>query len=579
MSFRARIPLLVALVLGGVSCAYYNTFYVAKKSFKTAEDIVARSASNKAPPDAVNNYDVTLEQCRKLLQRHPKSKWADDAVYLMGASYYGKGDYDSALIRLNDLIRIYPKSGMRPDALFLTGMCEIKRHEYALGQTAFDTVLREYPSFQKRDEIYYSMADAASDRRDRATAISGYERIVRDLPKSPKMEDALRRIGEIYFDTGKFDSASVAFGRLLTIARDDHKRADAAVLQAQTLMRLDRGQEALDLVRLTLPKESDQDRGVQGGGEYTGRNEDYSGGAPVNYSASNTPSSADDVPRLRLQEAAALNQLGKSNEAIKTLKGILARYSTSNYAVEAQFQIGYTYETLLDSLDAARSAYEKAAQLPGRSAFKEQAAQRADAVRSFISLEKQAQKENAAEESRAAASLRIAESFLLDRGLVKEATDQYKKVEEEFPASRSAPRAAYALAYIRWKKQADSLGAQQGFRDLVRRYPASSQARSAIKLLANQGADTAGLDRLLQEILPDTLAEAAADTAAGAATSDTTMVGRAPGDSLPEYRATTLRGERPPFPAAGDSAKYGRIYRGRQVPPDRNPNPPDWKMP
>jgi TolA-binding protein len=522
MTFRRILgPAALFFLLGVASCAYYNTFFVAKKSFNLAEDSVARSQSDKLPADALTNYDATLVQCRKLLLRFPKSRWADDAVYLMGASYYGKGDYDSALVRLNDLVESYPKSGFRPDALFLMGMCEVKQHNYGKGQEVFDRVLMDYPRFSRRDEIYFTMADAAANRRDRIAAIRGYERIVRELPKSRRTPDALRRIGEIYFDAGKYDSASVSFSNLYESARDDHKRAEAAVLQAQTLVRLDRSEEALRLVRETMPKSVAENPGgggvPGGGGEEFGRTEYQGGGAPVNYSTGGDVATTDDVPRLKLQEAAALNQLGRMDEALTTLRWIMSRYGSSNYAVEAQFQIGYTYETLLDSLDAARNAYEKVAQLPGRSAFKEQAAQRADAVRAFINLQKQAQKEDAAKEARAAAALRMAESLLFDRGLTREAAEQYRKIEEEFPDTRTAARACYALAYIKWKKDADSLGAHDDFRALVGRYPDSPQARSAIDLLARHGADTTGLHGLLRAIVPDSIAMAVPDSASTAA--------------------------------------------------------------
>ncbi len=561
-----RLVLLSGLLLGSASCVYYNTFFIAKKSFNAAESSVARSRTDQVPPDATTNYEMTIAQCRKVLTRHPKSKWADDAVYMMGASYYGKGDYDSALIRLNQLMQTYPKSKFRPDALFLIGMTQNKRHNYAEGQAAFDQVLREYPRYSRRDEIYYTIADGAEARRDHLAAIRGYERIVRELPKSRRMEDALQRIGQIYFDGGKYDSASIAFGRMYSLARDDHSRADAAVLEAQTLLRLQRPEDALKVVRESIPKETSQ----PSGGGYNPPDQQYYGGLgnPQSDAAIPTSSPGDDVPRLRLQEAAALNQMGKTNDALTTLQGILTRYSTSNYAVEAQFQIGYTYETVLDSLEEARTAYEKVATLPGRSVFKDQAAQRAVAVRSFIALQKQAQKENVAEEARAATALRLAESLLLDRGLTKEAKDSYKKLEEDFPKTRSAARACYALAYIRWKMDADSVGAQQDFRDLVARFPDSPQARGAIKLLASQGADTAGLIHLLQAIVPDS-AQAAVHDSASAGVADSTLA-RARADTL-AARATTVQGEGAPLPDAVDSLRLVR-----RIPP---PRPPDLIRP
>lgn len=584
----ARFALCLAIPIAAASCVYYNTFFMAKKSFNAAEASVARSQSDRVPVDATNNYEVTIAQCRKVLLRHPKSRWADDAVYLMGASYYGKGDYDSALIRLNQFVQMYPKSKRRPDALFLSGMAQIKRHNYGEGQTAFDQVLREYPRFPRRDEIYFAVAEGAASRRDTPAAIRGYESIVRDLPKSRRMEDALRRIGEIYFDSGKLDSASIAFGRMLTLSRDSHKRAEAAVLQARTLIRLERPEEALKLVRESIPRD---DQAVGGTGIDRPPDQSYDANNQVNYRNPDdyqvpTSQPSDDIPRLRLQEAAALNKMGRPGEALETLRAILSRYGTSSYAIEAQFQIGYTYETILDSLEAARAAYEKVAQLPGRSVFRDQASQRAQAVRSFITLQKQAQTEDAAEESRAAAALRIAESLLLDRGLAKEAAEQYRKLESDFPKSRAAARAGYALAYIRWKEEKDSLGAQQEFRELVARYPDSPQARGAIKLLVSQGADTAGLNGLLRAIVPDSIQVARPDSGSTSAGDSTRVVGldrtspQSPDSTLERMRddslaapAAAVRGEGMAPPGLRDSMRNARRFPVEH-PLDRIPPPP-----
>ncbi len=549
---RAIVPLLLVAATG---CAYFNTFYLARKNYRMAENSVAKNTTDKVPSDAVRGYEIAIAQSRKVLERHPNSRWADDAVFVMSSSYYGKGDYDSAMIRVADLERLFPKSDLVPDGIHLSGLIEWKRRNYDEAAVYLDRVLSEFPNYRKRDEVIFALGNVAADRHDRPGAISEYMRLVRTYPKSGRVQDALRRSGEIYLDEGKFDSASVAFGRLLPMVRDEGKRVDVAVLQAQSLTRLGRGEEALSLVRGLIPKEATIPLATETTNPVgTNTNMNTIDGKSVNTNPADQndeqnqggtsqqtnlqtqtlvvptpPANADDLARLRLQEAAALNQIGKTAQAISVLRDVTNRYQSSNYAVEAQFQIGYTYETLLDSLEAARIAYERVGSLPGRSVFKEQALQRADALKSQIQLEAQAQAGDAATEARAAAALRIAEILLLDRDRVDEALAQYRKVEDEFPDSRAAPRAGYARAYVQWKKQADSLGAQQEFRNLVARYPATTVARSAIRLLAVQGADTAGLHLLLRAVVPDTI-PAPADSLIARPDSSATI--GAPADTL-----------------------------------------------
>lgn len=482
---------LVLLSAAALGCAYYNTFFLARKSFNAAESSVRRSQTEKLPGDAIQNYELAVAQCRKVMERHGSSRWADDALYLMGAAYYGKGDYDSALIRLREFQTTFPESEWMPDAIYLEGATEIKRHNREEAIVLLDRVLETYPKYKRRDEVFFSLGELAEQDRRSVDAIARYRSLIGDFPKSRRAEDAWRRIGEIHFESGEYDSASMAFGRLLEIARDDRRRTEATVRQAETLIRMEQGEKALDLVRALLPKDAQV---IQ-----------TTGGRPANPGAAPTQAglAADDIARLRLQEASALNRLGRTDEALKTLEDIAARYPTSSFAVEAQFQIGYTFESLLDSLDAARAAYEKVTKLSGRSVFREQALQRARALESMSRLQQEASGD-AAGEARAATALRIAEILLMDRDLPDEAVEKYRLIEQEFPASRAAPRAAYAQAYILWQEKGDSTGAQERFRSLVGQYPDSPAARSAIKLLALQGADTAGLASLLVEERPDT---------------------------------------------------------------------------
>jgi TolA-binding protein len=487
------------------SCAYYNTFFVAKKSFRAAEKSIRQSRSETVSSDARRDYTTAIRQCRKVLQHHSGSRWVDDAIYLMAASYYGIGDYDSALIRLEELETSCPESKFRADALFLAGLARTKQRRFDQADSLFERVVEEYPDFKRKDEILFARAETAATLRDRPTATRRYGELARLYPKSDRVEDALERAGQLHFEESHYDSAAFYFERLFERTRGTEREIDATILFAQALVRLERAEEALDILNEIEPKESEtRSTGV---GQMRG--------------------AGDDVARIRLEQASALNRMALHDEAIEKLGEVVSQQG-SGRAIEAQFQIGYTYETSLDSLEAARSAYDKIATMSGRSIFKQQAVQRSNALKSLAELQEKEGSGDEAQEARADAALRIAEILYLDRKLIDDAIRKYEEVEEQFPETRAASQAAYALAYLRWKEQGDSLGAQEDFRDLVTRYPASTQARGAIDLLARQQADTSGLFALLVTPEPETLA--VASDSAGFALFDS--LGFPVGDSL-----------------------------------------------
>lgn len=466
------------IILAPLACAYYNTFFVAKKSFNQAERSVAESKTEIIPAEARRWYQQTIDQCHKMLVRHENSRWIDDAIYFMAASHYGIGEYDSALFRLEELDRRFPETEYRPDALFLGGLTQSKRHEYGAADSLFELVVTEYPDYRRRDEILYTLAEAAASRREKDHATELFADLIRSYPSSRLVDSSLEQVGQLHFEEGRYDSAAVFFDQLLSTTHDEEVERNAAVLQAQTLIRLDRADDALELLKIYEPEETQTER-----------------------QATRVPQAqkglTEDLARLQLQQAAALNHLKRHGEAIEVLDGISERYRASSYAVEAQFQIGYTYETLLDSIDAAQSAYEKVSGLPGRSIFKQQALQRANALRSIAELQEEAGSGDAALEARADAALRIAEILYLERDMKSDAVLKYREVKNDYPETKAASRAAYALAYIRWKADRDSLRAHEMFRKLVADFPASTQARDAIKLLVSHEADTVGLASLL----------------------------------------------------------------------------------
>ena len=91
---RAGLVVALSLLLGG--CAYFNTFYHAKKYYAQGER--ARIAAEKKGQIAANNeaYKKCIDKCKRLIETYPDSKWQDDAHLLMAKAAYGRQDYLSA---------------------------------------------------------------------------------------------------------------------------------------------------------------------------------------------------------------------------------------------------------------------------------------------------------------------------------------------------------------------------------------------------------------------------------------------------------------------------------------------------
>lgn len=472
---------LLAAALLGSGCAYFNTFYLAKKSFTDAERVRLKSDPDKVSPDAVSKYDKAIEQCRKVIRNHPGSRWADDAVLLMGASFFGQREYENALKTFDDLLVNYPESNLRAQAHYLSGLCEFERRDYQPMETSFQAALELDPEFRHRDDILFTMAKAAERERHRGEAVRRYRELTVVFPGSVRADEALLKIGDLYFDASRYDSALASYGELARTTHQETFFQEGRLKASDTLIRLGRQDEAADLIRSVIPRDEQQRAG-------------------------------EEFPaRARLVLARAENARGNHEEALTELRKVATLFAATPSGAEAKFQIGYTYEVYMDSLAAAKTAYEEASKVISKSAFKEQAQVRLRNLEALQSLTAQAEGSgDEAREAKADASLKIAELFLFSQSRPTEALTEYRKVATEFGDTRVAPRAAYAVGWIQLRElegMRDSALTQ--FATVIRRWPASRAAHAALDLLVSEQADTIGLTGLLEETEPETLLQAA----------------------------------------------------------------------
>ncbi|MBK8229975.1 MAG: tetratricopeptide repeat protein [Candidatus Eisenbacteria bacterium] len=361
----------------------------------------------------------------------------------------------------------------------MKGLCYFERREYAEMQRSFDEALRIEPRFERKDDILFTSAMAAERERNRPEAVRRYRELVQAYRGSERGDEGLLHIGDLYFEATRYDSAGLAYEELGRMTRNDTFFRESQIKLAETWVRRQNSETAIELLKPLLPKDEKQNR------------------------------TADDFPaRVRLLWARADNDIGRHEEALARLRGAVELYPASNFATEAQFQVGYTYEVYLDSLESARKAYDQAAKMSAKSVFREQAQIRLNNLNALQDLRSRiSETGNTDREQQATAALKIAELFLFAQDENDEALAKYREVVRDYGDTKAAPRAAYGAAWMRLKRYEGARdSALSEFAGVIRTYPASQQARSALEILAAEGADTVGLGGLLEEVRPDTLA-------------------------------------------------------------------------
>jgi len=91
-------------------------------------------------------YDRAAEAFQEFLRRHPKGRFAGNAYYWLGETYYAQQNYRLAAIRFADGFKKFPKHPKAPDNLLKLGMsmAHLKKTKEACASWA--ELKRRYPS-------------------------------------------------------------------------------------------------------------------------------------------------------------------------------------------------------------------------------------------------------------------------------------------------------------------------------------------------------------------------------------------------------------------------------------------------
>ena len=134
----------VGLIL---ACAYYNTFYNARKAFEEGERIRHRQdmPDGSVPPLALASYELAIENAGLVLRDHPGSSLVDDALVLIGDALAIQGQHPQAIERYEQVLRLFPDSEFGEHCLFSLCKSYLGAGDTTRADELLDRFIREYP--------------------------------------------------------------------------------------------------------------------------------------------------------------------------------------------------------------------------------------------------------------------------------------------------------------------------------------------------------------------------------------------------------------------------------------------------
>ncbi|MBU1638039.1 tetratricopeptide repeat protein [bacterium] len=223
--------------------AYYNTFYNVKKKFNEAERVRRKNIRehqnpNTEPSVPINTYQTVIESGASLLEYYPDSRWIDDALILMGISYYRLGELGRAERKFSELITIFPNSEHVSAAY-------VWRARVVADQGRLDEaekgLFAALPFVKRKNELaeaYSILARLYEEKKQWNDASSYYEKSVAGLRNRDEQNDAYFALGSSLLNQKKYSEAKEAFYTVINNSRNTRQIFDASILWSRCALAL-----------------------------------------------------------------------------------------------------------------------------------------------------------------------------------------------------------------------------------------------------------------------------------------------------------------------------------------------------
>ncbi|MCF7919190.1 MAG: tetratricopeptide repeat protein [Candidatus Cloacimonetes bacterium] len=331
-----RLILLGILLFTG--CAYYNTFYNAKKYFTLAQEEDIKDG--KPSRTAMQNYDKAMQKCGIILTDYKDSKWAEDALFMMAQClYYKKTSRLEAKVKFEEIIQYYPDSehAMRSHIYIARCLKEMNQDDKAY-QKLRDFIVSGI-SKKYLPEALQLMAEYYLEDEEYSQAEYYYQKLIDEHPKSELQQSAYFSLGLLYHRNDKYEQSIKTFQDFLDIKADKKLKLEAGYYIASNNLLAGNPALAMEQIEKLLKDEYRE----------------------------------PELNKLRLLKARALAKLNSTEEADIIFELLITENPKTDIAAESSFWRAEMHFRILNDYEKAIEYYNNVRTENSKSPFVEEA--------------------------------------------------------------------------------------------------------------------------------------------------------------------------------------------------------------
>jgi TolA-binding protein len=458
--FAATLAL-TALLLGGCG-AYFNTFYNAKKAFNEAESERKKTKPGEQERIQISKYNEAAEKALKVVEDHPNSKYYDDAVYVLGVSYYYAKDFARAERRFREILTNYPDS-----------------------------------KFARDSRLYLAKSMLAQDDEDEAMGI--FENLFTgDLDRQFKTEAALA-LGEYHFNAGNYEQSNRYFLAVRDSLGNDQQKRTAQLFIADGLLNEFLWDDALTAYLQVLgmnPTADQKYHALYNAATAAYRLQQIKTGQDYLTTLADDELYFDSLSVLRLRIAEGYDWENDLDRAVEMYEKVAEEGRRNNLKAEANLNLGLIHQFEFDELAKAKEYYDKAVNDARSSEYGQQALQLSSDIGKLETFSQNIEIDSTTSQDKideaAYTQYQLAELYWFQLRKPDTAMLEMQYIVDSFPTAYDAPKAMIALAQMAWEQDADSSRGDSILQAVLEQYPHSDFIPQALELLDLKGtaADT-----------------------------------------------------------------------------------------
>jgi len=346
---KSKLFLLPFLLIFLQSCSlwdnfttYFNLYYNTSDLFQQVEESIKEQKRDLfsaediiVPGTAKQQLGKVIEKCSNILQFHPDGPYVDDALLMLGKSFYYQKDYQKAYRKFQELIATQPQSDLILETKLWIGKTQMKLRNFddalqILGGVRDEAITEGRENIIKDafvEEIVYRIS-----KEDYQLAIGLANQLIKASDDESIKAEVYYEIGKLYDEVEEPENAISAFNQVFEYSPSYDIEVKARLELGRVLRTTGKNQEALDI-----------------------------------FEKMRTQNKFSDVyDQVDLEIGTTLIGLDRLDEALDKLKFVDTSYVKTKTSGVAKYKIGELYQNDFHNFDSAAVYYRKAAtsQLP-----------------------------------------------------------------------------------------------------------------------------------------------------------------------------------------------------------------------